>query len=223
MPNGNLHKFDSKGNLIAESFNVLRATANEFPNGIETDRNFLYVTYGDAVANNISVYVFNKKFLQVRTFAVPDQKQTYGITTDGKALILSKTIAFYDTSDKKGSAIRSNVATTQSYALSFNGTDILAARAGAAFVDIKDTRNFNTKKSIAVGATPLGVCALEDRFIIIPSTSDRMDYYSYQGNLIKSIALPTISGTIVYKDLCQDKDYLWLVSYPSTDVVPPGD
>ena len=224
MANANLHKFDSKGNLIVEQINIIRSSSgSEFPYGIETDHNHFYITYGDPVFNNVSVYVFDKKFRLVKSFPAPDPKRTQGITTNGKDLIQSQIVAAFDTTDKSGNKIRNAVSVTNiSYALSFNGVDIVAARAASVNVDIREAKSFNVKRTIALGNIASGICALEDRLIIIPNTGDRMDYYDYKGNLIKSIALPTLAGTIAYRDLCQDKDYLWIISYPTTDVLPPG-
>ncbi len=224
MSDCSLHKFDSKGNLIKEWVSLIKKTVNDLPYGIETDRNYIYITYGDHSVPNVAIYKYDKKAQLIKIIAAPSSSNTTCITTNGKHLILSRSTAALDTADKKGNVIRSAVATTNTAtALSFNGTDILSTRSGSANVDVLDAKSYQVKKTIAIGAGATGICALTDRFIVITNSGSTMDYYSYKGNLIKSVALPTAGATIIYRDIAQDKDYLWLISYPSADIEPPVD
>ncbi len=206
----NLHKLDLKGNLIVQYLGIVNTAANSTPVGIETDGNYFWITYGETNVV-MSVYVINKKGQIVKSYAAPNTK-TYGITSNGKDLLFADSAANLTTTDKKGNQIKSiTVAGTAIRTGTFTGQDSLWCDNVGTKVYLVDQKNRVIKKSITIATKVTGICALHNSFATIDAT--KLTYYAYTGSVIKgSIALPTGGGIYTFKDLCHDRDFLWMIS-----------
>lgn len=208
-----LYKFDLKGNLILSLSPVLADVVLRTAYGLETDGIYFWIISWDSgIYYN---HMVNKKGAIIKSST---SDNAYGITTNRKDLITSSVGSNnFSVSTKSYNKTRTVAGATTYKQLTFNGQDVLALRTATDTVDTLDQRTFTVKRSVAVAVpnTPTtGICTIHDRLVIIDIKN--INYFTYAGTLIKSIALPTTLGN--WGDVCHDRDFLWIAS---TKTVPP--
>lgn len=214
MPTANLKlsKFDLKGNTIF-SLALIATAAGSYTTsgGITTDKNDLFVHFGDGAANS-TIYKINKKKVSDLSWAAPTVT-TKGVETNEKDILLSTSASTMHDTNKKGVAVRTGVAVSNHYvALTRNKEATLGVKSGALTVETMSPKDYSVRHTITLsaGTGPTGISSIRERYAIIDSTS--LNYFDYAGNLKKTFSLPAI-GSALYKDVCHDGVFLWVTVY----------
>ena len=125
MGDANLHKIDQKGNLIKLYAGVINLSSQEpvgSPRGIEFDGKYFWITVED-VSSTYFIYQIDMKGIIIKSMT--GVTKNYGVTTDGKNLIISTADSgTINVLDKKGNQI-STLASNFYYGLAFDGKNLL--------------------------------------------------------------------------------------------------
>lgn len=217
-----LSKFDLKGNLIWKFLVAADlGSLGDTPFGIETDGNIFAIVINQVGSIGVTrIYFVNKKGQQIRIVNAPSAV-TYGVTTDRNKWIFNDATNIKET-DKKLNLKRTAAVTKTYLATTHNGKNIIAAPNAAAALDLLDPKTYSIAQTITMGFALAGVAHVGNRLAVIDSGGTALYYYSYAGQQIKGYALPGPPGEL-YRDLCHDGEFLWILSYTIPDIDPPKD
>jgi hypothetical protein len=211
MPDTNLHKIDSKGNVIKEWLPLIRLTdAADTPYGIESDYRSLWVLWGNA-KTKVFIQQFDKKG---NLIAQTDSGNTknQGITTDRRALILSRAGPANPAVTKTALVISGPVPTNTLGPLTFDGRGVVGGKVGAAKLNLTTNKQAVLVEEVNASVSKSGVHSLGDRYYTTDPTSTVVYIHDKKGNLVKSFT-PSYSTSTKIVDVVQDEDYFWMLGY----------
>ena len=211
MGDANLHKIDQKGNLIKLYAGVINLSSQEpvgSPRGIEFDGKYFWITVED-VSSTYFIYQIDMKGIIIKSMT--GVTKNYGVTTDGKNLIISTADSgTINVLDKKGNQI-STLASNFYYGLALDGKNLLGIVTATNNFEVFSVKNYKIIKTVTVSSNSPGGITVHGKDIAIVSATDfTLNIYNRNGTLIKSIALDINYN---YVDVCFDGEFYWLLSH----------